>query len=121
MHIVVVTGGRDFTDSPKVFRVLDEINPDIVIQGGARGADLMASSWAERRQKVCIRVPAQWDAHGKSAGPRRNQVMMEFAEDLAMPNRPLLCVAFTGGRGTAHAVACAKRLNIEVRDERGAA
>ena len=38
---VAVVGGRDFNDSALVRSVLDELDFDLLISGGARGADTL--------------------------------------------------------------------------------
>lgn len=105
---VLVCGGRDFADRELVFRVLDEIAPSVVANGGADGADLLSTEWAGQR-RVSVRVfPAFWKRDGK-AGPMRNQRMLEC-------NKVDLVVAFPGGRGTADMVARARKAGIEVRE-----
>ena len=49
----------------------------VVVHGDARGADRMAGELAEARGLLPIAVPADWDRHGKAAGPRRNQAMID--------------------------------------------
>jgi len=63
--------------------------------------------WA-RIKEVAVQVfPADWETHGKAAGPIRNQRMLD-------EGRPDLVVAFPGGRGTSDMVARAKRAGVEV-------
>lgn len=55
-----------------------------VIVGGAKGADLCAEA-AARALHLDVRVvKAQWHKHGKSAGPRRNQKMLDLNPDLVI-------------------------------------
>lgn len=47
-----------------------------VIHGGCRGADLLAGSVCDE-MGICTEVyPADWQKHGKAAGPIRNQQML---------------------------------------------
>lgn len=98
---LLVCGGRDYTDEREAFRVLDSIMLEqpvtMVIQGGARGADLLGRTWAERRLIPFSEYPADWNRHGLGAGPRRNQQMLDHG-------KPDLVVAFHGGAGTADMV-----------------
>lgn len=98
---LLVCGGRDYTDEREAFRVLDSIRLEhpvsMVIQGGARGADFLGRTWAERRLIPFAEYPADWNRHGKGAGPRRNQQMLD-------DGKPDLVVAFHGGVGTADMV-----------------
>lgn len=114
MTRVLVCGGRDYSDTAHVNGVLDSIHGDspisCIIAGGASGADELAFRWAERRDICEIRIfKADWDAHGKAAGPLRNQRMID-------EGRPDLVVAFPGGRGTADMVRRAKAAGIRLME-----
>lgn len=53
-----------------------------VVSGGARGADAFGEEWA-RDRRVPVRVfPADWNRHGRAAGPIRNREMAEYADAL---------------------------------------
>lgn len=97
---VLVCGGRDFADKQAVFVALDSLHGiysfDTLIQGGARGADWLAGEWANSRRVKNVVVFADWDAHGRAAGPIRNKQMLDMAPDVI--------VAFPGGVGTANMV-----------------
>jgi len=107
---VLVCGGRDFTDDAFLFRALDAAHAripfSIVIHGGAKGADHYSELWAIARGIHYARVPALWDALGRSAGPKRNEAMLLLAPDVV--------VAFPGGRGTAHMIRIATEAGIKV-------
>lgn len=95
---VLVCGGRNFHDRIAVFGWLQACHLthkiECVIHGDASGADYLAGRWAET-EKVPVRAfPADWDQHGKAAGPMRNQQMVD-------DGKPDLVIAFPGGRGTA--------------------
>ena len=130
---VIVTGGRDYgeltagkaraqwvAEVRHVRRVLDEVAealkvdalcPLTVVQGGAAGADRRAREWAEHWRHDVETFAADWGAHGRAAGPKRNAAMVDAGADLV--------VAFPGGRGTASCVALAQAAKLKVRDERG--
>jgi hypothetical protein len=94
---VLVCGGRDFNDSDKLFEVLDEEharNPfDLVITGGARGADWWGHYWAIKRGVPYKVFPADWINHGKAAAPIRDQQILD-------DGKPDVVIAFPGGSGT---------------------
>lgn len=94
---VIVTGGRDYNDFAMISDTLDLINPDIVVQGGAKGADLQARYWASLAKKEVITYEADW-SQGKKAGPLRNKKMVEEHCDADV------LVAFPGGAGTKNCV-----------------
>ena len=120
---ILVCGGRDYKDSEKVTAVLDEIavkhsklyNPDdnwlpcdfTIIAGGATGADRLAVEWAAVNWTQYREFKADWNKHGRAAGPIRNQRMLD-------EGKPDLVVAFPGGRGTADMVRRAKAAGVVV-------
>ncbi len=108
MTFVGVCGGRDYKDANRVHDVL-RIHvgvDDVVVHGGAPGADTMAGAWARAFSRHELPIRALWDHLGRSAGVRRNAVIA------ALPLR--LLIAFPGGRGTADMVAKARAKGIEV-------
>lgn len=90
---VLVCGGRNYADTGAIKRALAPLEPKCIIQGGARGADLLAARWAAGQGIPVIEVQAQWQRYGKRAGYLRNKWML----DLCAPD---LIVAFPGGAGT---------------------
>ncbi len=104
---IVVTGGRNYADRQRVFDVLDQQSPTHIAHGGASGADALAGEWAQSRGVKCTVYPANWQAHGKAAGPIRNRdMLLDFAPDGV--------IAFAGGNGTAHCVSVAQDLGLAV-------
>lgn len=105
---VLVTGGRDYGNTIKVFETLNAIKPTQLCQGGANGADQLARAWAITHDIPYVTCEADW-SQGRKAGPLRNQKMLdEFKPDLV--------IAFPGGRGTADMVRRAKAAGVEVRE-----
>lgn len=134
--IVVVTGGRTFGEGPKgemqkhlLREVLNDIHQgigrfdksiDLLIEGGASGADTLASVWAQYHGIPNITVAAKWNTEGAAAGPLRNERMLRLALRLEpVMGGAIHVVAFTGGPGTADCVRRAKALKINVIDHRG--
>lgn len=113
---VLVCGGRDYADASRLWTVLDAIHRkhpiNLLIHGGAMGADTLAGEWALARGVGCWRCPAEWGKHGKSAGPIRNRQMLEHG-------KPNMVVAFPGGRGTANMVSQARAAGVEVIENHG--
>lgn len=111
MKAIAVTGGRDYANKQKVYGVLDALHRgesfDLLVQGGALGADSLAEAWARERSVPFATVPADWARYGKGAGPKRNARMLELF-------KPVLLVAFSGGRGTRNCIETACSLGIEV-------
>jgi len=69
----------------------------VIISGGARGADTIASNYARDMGIVSEVYMADWDKYGNMAGPRRNREML-------VKGRPDLVLAFPGGPGTANMI-----------------
>jgi hypothetical protein len=109
---VLVCGGRDFNDQYFLYRILGTLHegkPPIaeVIHGAAKGADQMAGAWAIQNRVPVRSFPADWNKHGKAAGPIRNEQMLR-------EGKPDLVVAFPGGRGTAHMCRIAEEAGVTV-------
>lgn len=115
---VLICGGRNFSDRDLMSRMLMRFKPDnvatdasehVFILGGAPGADTLAEEWADVfgiRKRL---FPADWQTHGKAAGPIRNQRMLD-------EGRPDLVIAFPGGVGTHDMVRRARKAGVEVWD-----
>lgn len=109
---VLVCGGRDYRDVVRAFYVLDEYHKKhgitVLIEGGAQGADRLGRQWALGKGLPVITMEANWSFYGKSAGPVRNEWMMQ----LALPD---VIIAFPGGSGTADMVKRGKKeVGVEV-------
>jgi len=109
---VLVCGGRDFNDALTLGSWLGGIHKNqgpitLLIDGGARGADFMAREFAKWMEIPVQTFEADWNRHGRAAGPIRNKQMLD-------EGRPDLVVAFEGGRGTANMVEQAKVAGIRV-------
>ena len=106
---VLVCGGRDFQHRGFMRRILfTELKAgDTLIHGDARGADRMAAEVAPSGVKIEA-YPADWEAHGKAAGPIRNQRMLD-------EGKPDLVLAFPGGTGTADMVRRAQKEKRETK------
>ena len=105
---VLVCGGRDFLDRSVIGPVIDALDPgeDVVIHGGANGADSLAGLLARQRGIHTAQVIALWRLHGPAAGPLRNQAMLHLCPDKV--------IAFPGGRGTENCIKQAEALGIPV-------
>jgi hypothetical protein len=109
--IVLVCGGREFGDPEAVKAALGRLKleplHDLLVHGGASGADQLAHWWTMQNEIPCLRIPAPWRTKGKSAGILRNLRMLDF-----MGLKPDLVVAFPGGNGTAHMIKSAAAAGI---------
>ncbi|WP_440066411.1 SLOG family protein [Streptosporangium sp. OZ121] len=94
---VIVTGSRDWPDLMTVCTALDAAYRDAerrgllpleVVHGGCpTGADAMAAAWAYLSAQDLDRAvvehvyAADWETHGRAAGPMRNQRMVNAGAD----------------------------------------
>lgn len=81
---VIIAGSRDFDDYYFLAKELDmyPIKITEVVCGEAKGADLLGKQWAHRHDVNVSSFPADWTKHGKSAGPKRNMQMGDYADRL---------------------------------------
>jgi hypothetical protein len=98
---VLVCGDRNWTDKEVIRSVLKALKPkpELVICGGARGADTLAKEVAIELGLKVVEFPANWALNGKAAGPMRNQKML-------VEGQPTFVIAFhddiKASKGTAH-------------------
>ena len=110
----IICGGRGFADAEMFNSAMGDLIrlrgvPEVVVQGGAQGADAMARQWGERYAIDIITVSADWGQHGRAAGPIRNQYMLA-------KHKPAMVVAFPGGKGTADMVRRSRKAKIDVAE-----
>lgn len=109
---ILVTGGREYSNTQAVLAALEEASApgDIVIQGGAPGADTIADELANLIGLRSLTVRAEWDRLGRRAGPLRNIDMLDLHPDIVLAFHPNL----DESRGTKHCVEEAIRRGIPV-------
>lgn len=108
---ILICGGRNYHNQLEAYALLDTLeqffDPKAVfIEGGALGGDRLGRSWARSKGKPVITMEAPWDFYGNSAGPIRNQWMIDYAF-------PDLVISLPGGNGTRDMVAKAKLAGID--------
>lgn len=108
---VIVCGSRRWRDRDKIINRLADL-PDpasvTIVHGNAQGADRIAHQEAQKLGLLVEPHPADWEQHGKAAGPIRNRAMAQMGADL--------CIAFWDGRstGTQHMIGEARRRGIPI-------
>jgi hypothetical protein len=87
---ILVAGSRTWANRDSIYRVLSALGPGTeIIHGGngyyriidgqrraVRGADAIAGEVAKQLGFVVHEHPADWVRYGKSAGPKRNGLML---------------------------------------------
>jgi YspA, cpYpsA-related SLOG family len=129
---ILVTGSRHWSDYERVsfglataietlMAKFPEDKTITLIHGAAPGADSLADNFMFRSRKFLAQKgytvvidphPADWDKHGKAAGPIRNQEMVDLGADI--------CVAFVApdSRGTVDCMKRARAAGIEILEYR---
>ena len=112
---ILVCGSRTWQDRGLIRRVLSALPKRAeVVHGGCRGADVLAGEVAEELGLQVRSMPADWHRYGRSAGPIRNQAMLDL--------KPTLVLAFATNlaesRGTKNTVdaALARKIPVFVYD-----
>lgn len=104
----LICGSRHWKDRETIRLYVGRFikSDSVVITGGCRGADSIASEEALKVGAKIIIYPALWKKHGKAAGPIRNSLMLT-------DGKPDSLLAFTlGGSGTADMIRKAEDAGI---------
>lgn len=84
---VLVTGPKEWTDATTVksrLRLLPRKDV-MIIEGGERGADLMARSYASKQKRWTTKtIAADWQLYGVGASLIRNRLMYDARPDLVL-------------------------------------
>lgn len=115
---LLVCGGRKFSNRELLFQRLDDFlvsnEVEVVIEGEATGADRLGRVWGEFNGISVEPYPAQWGVYGRSAGPIRNQQMLDEGKPthaFAFFDRPR-----SESRGTADMVRRLKKAGVPVEE-----
>lgn len=112
---IIVAGTRTFNNAELLAKKLHKLTrkikrPVVIVTGAAKGADALAEKWALSypRMMTVKRFHADWEIHGKAAGPIRNQKMVDYADRL---------IAFWDGEspGTADVIRRARKAGLKVK------
>lgn len=105
----IIAGSRIFDDYTVFIEGMEKVPFNIteIISGCAPGADTMGEALAAELGLPVHLFPADWNKHGKAAGPIRNGQMAKEADAL---------VAFLtrNSKGTANMIAQAEKKNIPI-------
>jgi len=79
---IAFTGGLDFNDHRMIWAKLDQVHakhPDMVLMHGKslKGAEKIASRWADHRKVPQIGFAPDWTKHGRAAPFKRNEEMLK--------------------------------------------
>lgn len=106
---VIIAGSRTIEDYSLVCRAIEKSGFQVkeVVSGTARGVDRLGEKWAAFNKIPVKSFPADWDKHGKAAGPIRNRQMAEYAD-------ALVCLWDGKSKGSKHMIDIANELGLAV-------
>ena len=114
MKRFLVCGDREWANRPLMEAILSKVPLDkygTLIHGSCRGADKMAGEIGKAMGYEILPFPANWEKHGKSAGPIRNLRMLT-------EGKPDLVIAFhddiVNSKGTADMIKIASKAGVHV-------
>ena len=91
---VIVTGSRKWTRRAGIYQLLDALQPQRVVHGGANGVDAFAHAWCKKKGRISIVYFPDY-SQGDGAPLRRNIKMLED-----WPSAVVLGVPLPESRGT---------------------
>lgn len=116
---IAFTGGLECNDHARIWAVLDRVHAKhadmVLLHGGSpKGAERIASCWADHRKVVQVVFKPDWARHRNAAPFKRNDAMLDTL--------PVGLVAFPGSGISANLADKARKLGIPVWhfDEKGA-
>ncbi len=115
---VVIAGSRDFPDYKTAKEYIDfcisrirKENEIIIVSGGARGADTLGEQYAKENGFKIEKYPAEWDIYGRSAGIKRNKIMVEVSDYV-------ICFWDGQSKGTKSTIDFARQLNKPLKTKK---
>jgi len=119
MKVVLVAGGRDFANPGRVFEVLNEENPHLVMHCGENGADTWATRWVVEHTRLELRCPPDWGGSGEAGDSRRNRMLLALLSTFSVAGDEVKVVAFPDGSDAADLVHEARNWPFAVREIAG--
>ena len=112
---VVIAGCRDYNNYYEAKEYIDfclsnirKENEIVILSGCASGADAIGERYAKENGFLVEKHPADWKTYGKSAGPRRNQQMVDICDFV-------ICFWDEKSRGTRSIIEYAKKYKKPIR------
>ncbi len=112
---IVVSGGLDFNDHRLIWDVLDKVHAKhaemVLVHGKSpKGAELIASRWADSRKVPQVGFAPDWNRHGRAAPFKRNDAVLEIV--------PIGAIVFPGTGIQDNLADKARTLGVKVYDFR---
>ena len=119
MTRVIIAGSRDIDDYDLLLEAIKDSCFEIteVVSGAclnkkpgielSKGVDGLGERYAGENNLGIRFFVADWDTHGKAAGPIRNAQMADYAD-------ALICIYKTDSRGSKNMIRCAREQDLEI-------
>ena len=105
-----IIGSRTFNDYELVKETMNDYvgKTDMVVSGGAKGADLLGERWAKDNGVQTLIFKPEWDKYGKRAGFIRNQDIVKNSD---------MVIAFWDNKspGTQNSISIAEKMGKPVK------
>lgn len=106
---VGIVGSRGFMNYQMVcdeMSLIDDV--EVVVSGGARGADFLGEKWAKDNNKEILIFKPDWNKYGKRAGFIRNEDIVKNSDYV---------IAFWDGesKGTKSSIDLCKKFGIKLK------
>jgi hypothetical protein len=116
MKVLLVAGGRDYPSQGRVFEVLNEENPHLVMHCCKTVAETWASRWVVEHTRLELRCPPDWGGYDEAAESRRNRMMLALLSTFSVAGDEVKVVAFPDGSDAACLVHEARNWPFDVRE-----
>jgi glycerophosphoryl diester phosphodiesterase len=105
----IVAGGRNMNQYELVQQAIADSGFEIteLVSGGAAGVDKLGERYALESNTPLVVMQADWNQHGRAAGPIRNRQMAEYAD-------ALIAVWDGESKGTKNMIQTAEKLGLQV-------
>lgn len=112
---VVVAGCRDYNNYEQArefikicISKIKKENEIVFLSGDCRGADALGIRFAKEGGFRIEHYPAEWQKYGKSAGPKRNEIMAQRCDFV-------ICFWDGKSRGTSSMISLAQKYKRQIR------
>jgi predicted Rossmann fold nucleotide-binding protein DprA/Smf involved in DNA uptake len=97
---LAIIGSRSFNDYKTLCIEADLLKPDMIVSGGAVGADLLARKYANERNLPIIEHVPNYQKYGRRAPLERNKLIIQECDQV-------LAFRINQSSGTSHAIGLA--------------
>ena len=111
MQRILICGDRNYANFNKIEKYILTLPKDTtIVEGDCRGTDRISGYLARKHGLTDEKHPANWDKYGLSAGPLRNQEMIDSKINIVTVFHEHL----EDSKGTADTIRRAKTANIPI-------